>query len=293
MGGLRILQKTEIMKKTIWAHTLVKNEERYLWFAVMSVVDFVDKVLLWDTGSTDKTPEIIKKLQEARPGKIEFKEVGEVDIEKFTKVRQAMLDETASDWFLVVDGDEVWWEKSIKAVIDLICKEGDSLETVVLPYYNIVGDIYHYQDRSAGNYRIDDKAGHVNIRAMKRSIPGLHLEKPHGQQGFYDKDGVLIQDRNQVARKFLDCPYLHFTNMQRSHSRVSDALVPKRARKLKYEIGIRFLKDFRFPEVFYRQWPKVVQSPWGKMPMVYRARAILETPFRKLKRKVLPSRPGY
>ena len=50
-------------KKNIWVHTLVKNEEKYLWYAVMSVADFVDKVLLWDTGSSDKTVEIIKQIQ--------------------------------------------------------------------------------------------------------------------------------------------------------------------------------------------------------------------------------------
>ena len=293
MGCLQIYQGLKEMKKTIWVHTLVKNEERYLWFAVMSVVDFVDKVLLWDTGSTDKTVEIIKKLKEAKPDKIEVKKVGEVDIEEFTKVRQAMLDKTESDWFLIVDGDEVWWEKSIRGVVDLIQKEGDSLETIVSPYYNIVGDIYHYQDQSGGNYRIDDKKGHYNIRAVKRTIPGLHLEKPHGQQGFYDKDDVLIQERNKKGRKFLDFPYLHFTNMRRSSSRSFDISVPKRDKKLKYEIGMRFPENFAYPEVFYGDRPEIVSSPWEKMPFVYQMRAILETPFKRIKRKLVPSKPGY
>lgn len=281
------------MRKTIWAHTLVKNEERYLWFAVMSVVDFVDKVLLWDTGSTDKTLEIIKKLKEARPDKIEFKEVGEVDSEEFTIVRQAMLDETKSDWFLIVDGDEVWWERSIKEIVGLIQKEGGTLESIVSPYYNIIGDIYHYQDQSAGNYRIDDKKGHFTIRAMNRKICGLHLEKPHGQQGFYDKDGCLIQGRDKNKRRFLDFPYLHFTNMQRSFSRVSDRTVPKRAKKFKYEIGLHFPKDFTYPEVFYKEWPEIVQSPWAGMPLTYRVRAVVETPLRRLKRRLISSKTGY
>ena len=47
----------------VWAHTLVKNEERYIWYAVMSVIDWVDKILIWDTGSTDKTVEIIKEIE--------------------------------------------------------------------------------------------------------------------------------------------------------------------------------------------------------------------------------------
>ena len=47
----------------IWAHTLVKNEEKFVWYSVMSIISHVEKVLLWDTGSTDNTPEILKELK--------------------------------------------------------------------------------------------------------------------------------------------------------------------------------------------------------------------------------------
>jgi hypothetical protein len=46
----------------ITAHTLVKNEARFVWYSVMSVIEHVDKILLWDTGSTDGTKEILKKI---------------------------------------------------------------------------------------------------------------------------------------------------------------------------------------------------------------------------------------
>src|SRR4030042_3759282 len=106
--------------KSIWAHVLVKNEERYLWYAVASVIDFVDKVLLWDSGSTDGTLGIIAELIKKYPGKIDFKKVKIETPEGFTGVRQQMLEETASDWILVVDGDEVWWEDSVKKVVETI-----------------------------------------------------------------------------------------------------------------------------------------------------------------------------
>ena len=49
-------------KQTIWANTIVHNEENFIWFAIMSVIDWVDKMLVWDTGSTDKTVEIIEEI---------------------------------------------------------------------------------------------------------------------------------------------------------------------------------------------------------------------------------------
>lgn len=281
-------------RKSIWVHTLVKNEERYLWFAVMSVVDFVDRILLWDTGSTDKTLDIIAEIKRAKGEKIFFKEVGEVNPEEFTQVRQQMLDQTKSDWLMIVDGDEVWWEGSIKKVAATIQSAGDKLETIVSPYYNVIGDIYHYQEQEAGKYRIDEKNGHINIRAVNKNIPGLHLEKPHGQQGFYDQAGHLIQERPKNCRRFLEAPYLHFTNMRRSSNGYLDRRVPKRSRKFKYEIGLPFPKNFRYPQVFYQPKPEIVPSPWEKMSRSYFLRAWLETIPKKLKRKINHSnRIGY
>lgn len=282
------------MKKSIWVHTLVKNEERYLWYAVMSVVDHVDKILLWDTGSTDKTVEIIKEIQKIKGEKIDFREVGSVDSEKFTQIRQQMLDQTKSDWFLIVDGDEVWWEESIKKVVNTIQEEGNNLETIISSYYNIIGDIYHYQGEEAGRYKIDDKEGHFNIRAINREINGLHFKKPHGQQGLYDESGILIQERPQKYRKFINFPYLHFTNMIRSSSHQKDLDVPKRNKKFKHEIGIAFPKNFHYPEVFYKDKPKVIFSPWDKMSQAYFLRGTGETLLKRVKRKLFtPKNSGY
>ena len=278
----------------IWAHSLVKNEERYLWFAVRGIIDFVDKVLLWDTGSTDRTLEIIKELKKRYPLKIEFKEVGNVTPEGFTKVSQQMLDETDADWFIIVDGDEVWWDESIKRVVETIEKKGNELELIVNPVVNCVGDIYHYQEEAAGNYQIDGRRGHMNIRAVNCKIPGLHFEKPHGTRGLYDADGMLIQERPHSRRLFLnDAPLMHFTNLIRSSNRGKDLLVPKRDIKLKYELGTPFQKDFFYPEAFFRERPKIIPSPWKKMNAAFCLRALVETPPRRIKRRLFKSKIGY
>lgn len=278
---------------TITAHCLVRNEGRFVWYAVMSVIGHVDKVLLWDTGSTDGTIEILKEIKKIGGKKVDFIEVGEVDTYKFTKIRQEMLDTTTTDWFTIVDGDEVWWEDSIKLVVDNIQSSGSNLESIVSPYYNIAGDIYHYRGESTGRYKIDDKKGYINIRAINRNVPGLHFAKPHGLQGVFDKDSVLIQHRPKERRIFINAPYLHFTNVQRSSSPLGDEDVPKRFQKLKYDLGIPFPSDFYYPEVFFRPRPKIVPSPWVKRSLDFRAKALLLSPARVIKNLVLPERVGY
>ena len=54
------------VRKTIWVNSLIFNEDKYIWFAVKSVIDYVDKILIWDSGSTDRTEEVVKILSEGK-----------------------------------------------------------------------------------------------------------------------------------------------------------------------------------------------------------------------------------
>ena len=275
----------------IWAHTVFKNEERWLWFSVTSVIDHVDKVLLWDSGSTDKSWQIALLLKEKYGDKIDLKQFGPVTPEEFTNVRQEMLDVTDADWFLVVDGDEIWWENSIKRVISEIEKSDSNIETIVVPNVNLVGDIYHHLSSSDGRYTFGKLIGNYALRAIKRSISGLNSKGRHGVWGWADENNNQIQNRNTY--KFIDAPYIHTTFLPRGEGREDDVKVPKRAKKLKYEIGVEFKKDFFFPESLFKEKPKFIISPWKKMPFAYRLRATIETPLKKIKRMLFKGGVGY
>lgn len=282
-------------KLTITAHCLVKNEAKYVWYAVMSIIDHVDRVLLWDTGSTDETLEIINEILMTPIGKkkVHFKQIEKIDQQSFTRVRQEMLDVTTTDWILMVDGDEIWWDSSIKKVVEVIQHRGGDIESIVVPTINVVGDIYHYQEEAAGNYELAGKRGHLNLRGINRRIPGLKSLGPHGQWGWADSKGRMIEKRNNRNILFVDAPYIHTTHLQRSGNIKLESDVPKRKMKLKYEIGIPFAGDFFYPEVFFKERPAVVPSPWVKMSSKFRIRATLETPLKKIKRRLFKSRVGY
>ena len=260
----------------IWAHTIVNNEENFIWFAVMSVVDFVDKVLIYDTGSTDKTVEIIRAIREIKGDKIDFRKVGEVNDTGFPKVRQAMLDESKSDWILVLDGDEIWWKDSIKKLIKVINEKGDKLDGIVVPMIVPVGDIYHFQEEAAGKYEILGMRGHYSLRAINKQIPGLHVDWPYGKESYLDEDNLSVQERNKII--FLNSPYLHVTHLKRSSRR-------RKYDKFKYELGNLVSKNFKFPEVLYKPHPKIVPSPWVKLTGAELMKAKLLTPLRKIKRR--------
>lgn len=261
----------------IWANTIVHNEENFIWFAIMSVIDFVDKVLVYDTGSTDKTVEIIKEIQKLKKGKIHLVEAGPVSVDGFPKLRQRMLEESKCDWILVLDGDEIWWRNSLIKVIAKIEQEGNRIEGIVIPMMVPVGDIYHLQEEKAGQYNLLGRKGHFSLRFINKKIPGLHVDWPYGKESYFDKDKKLIQEREKII--FLEAPYLHVTHLKRSN-------LKRKNNKLKHELGNLVSKQFTFPESFSLPYPKAIPSPWKKRSGLYWIKSLPLTPLRKIKRRL-------
>lgn len=267
-------------KKIIWGHCLVRNEERWIWYAINSAIDYLDKILVWDTGSTDKTVQIIKLIKNP---KLVFREYGPVTPETFAEARQEMLEQTKADWLFLIDGDEIWTKEEISAMVKTIQEKGDQIESIVVKTINWVGDVYHYQEEEAGKYQIAGRRGHYNLRAMNLKIPGLHADLPHGKQGYFDGEGRPIQERDPKKILFLPVSYFHATYLPRSSK---DSEVPLRAKKRKYEIGTPLPKNTKYPEVFYVRRPAIVPDPWIKMSKIELARAAFQTPFKKIKRRL-------
>jgi len=277
------------MKPKIVAHCLIKNEERFIWYALQSVLPYVDRIMVWDTGSTDKTVDIVNSIKSK---KIDFKQVVQKDADSFTVMRQQMLDATPKNftWIMILDGDEVWPKKSIQQATDFARQHPDH-DSIVVRTHNLVGDIYHALPESAGRYTLAGHTGHLALRFMNRqTIPGLNANRPHGQQGYFDDQGTLIQDRDPEKIKFLDLYYHHATHLQRSSV---DKQTLKRAFKRKIEWG-RTIPRSWIPQVFFTTKPALVPDVTAKASPFFRFRALIIEPFKILKRTLLPSsKTGY
>ncbi|MFC1626928.1 glycosyltransferase [Patescibacteria group bacterium] len=191
-------------------HTIVKNEQQFIKPALLSVIDHVDIMLVWDTGSTDKTVEIIKSINSP---KIKFKQVGKVDREQLVNLRNQQIKTTQTPWFLILDGDEIWPEKNLKLIIKAIKNAKPSTLAIVNKTRNCVNDIYHYLPESKGDYHIGDWHGHLNIRAIKNT----HDLKVTGQYPLeaYTVKNIPLQDQPKKL-EFVDTWYLHTTHLKRS-----------------------------------------------------------------------------
>lgn len=272
-------------KLKIAVNTIIRNEERWVWFAVMSVINYVDEIMIWDTGSTDKTIEVIKNINNP---KIKFKAIKVTENESdLSKARNQMLKETRADWLMILDGDEIWPDTSIQKAIEFIKSKGNSYDSIVVPTLNCIGDVFHISPPNAGQYKIAGRKGHYNLRFINlRRIPGLHVANLSNQlQSYYDRHGIKIQDRDPKNIAFINAPYLHMTHLLRSHSRKHDAGVFWRGSKYKTELGVSLSKDFKYPTCFNLPRPQIVISPWHRRNIIYVLNALWQTPLKLIKRR--------
>lgn len=263
----------------IVAHTMIKNEENWVGYALKSVIDHVDEIIVWDTGSTDRTEEIIKSLSNP---KIVYRKVDMKDDVAFTVLRHKMLEQTKADWLMVLDGDEIWPDKAIEDTIKFI-KANPELEYIVNPYFDLIGDVYHHRDASTGHYKIHERRGQITIRFVNlKKMPGLHWGMPYGSEGLFDKDENPIQNRNNSNYKFVDSHFLHASHLKRSNF---DNSVMQRPKKYKYELGVGFPHGFQYPSCLYV--PTTWHNPWQARSVKYMLISLALWPIQFIKHKFL------
>ena len=179
-------------------HCIVKNEEKWVWYAISSILDIAQQILIYDTGSTDKTVKIIKSIKDK---KIIFKEVGKVDAKGLVNLRKEQLNSTKSKWFLILDGDEIWPNETKSELIDKLETAQDKDWGIVVRAWNLIGDIYHYHPESIRYhwpFAPKEYIGWANLRVLNRQIPNLHIKGEYPLEAYCDKDNIPIQKRDKL-----------------------------------------------------------------------------------------------
>lgn len=256
------------MKGGTTAHVMVRNEGRWLWFSIMSVIEHVDHLIICDTGSIDRTKKCIDWFC-ARPeyrDKITSLYLDDVPPSCLSSIRQMMIEETKTEWFLVLDGDEIWFQSSIKEFVRTTKEVECSM--IAVPFINIVGDVFSRQKSDREYYNISGITGAITVKGFRVSIDGLHCNGEYGVEGYFDVNHLPAQDRSEDIA-FIDGPFLHASNTARSSSVIGDLLISYRRKKIAAPIDYRVTDDpANFPEVFYADRPTFVPDPFRR-PLMY------------------------
>ncbi len=235
-------------------HCMVKNEEKYIGYALRSVVDFADTILVFDTGSTDSTVSIITELQKIYSN-IYFEQKGEVDQKRHTELRQEMIEKTTTDWFMILDGDEIWTKRAMDEASTAM--KSESFQCLIAPFYLCVGDLYHSSKK--GMYTLNGVVAHATPRFFK-NMPGLSWKGKYNEDAVYTKEEKKVFEES--GTRVLKEKFWHVTHLKRSErddDEYSSGSNRKLKRRLTYTyIGVEIPESI--PEVFLLQPSEVTKK---------------------------------
>ncbi len=263
-------------KPKITAHMVVKNEDQWVWYAINSILPFVDTLLITDTGSTDQTLKLINSINSP---KIRLTTHSIHSPSELTQVRNAQLDATLTDWVWIIDGDEIYPQ----SVADECVKNaGQTYSGIVVRRYDLLGDIYHRQIESVGTYDLFGKKGHHLIRLFNKSkFPGLKYEGVYPNEDLVFKNNQSLRDTLPEKWYFTSGSIYHAMYLKRSSI---NSHTFNRG-KFKIETGMALTSPP--PEIFSSPHPLQLIDPLAHRSISYDLAAGLITPIKKLKRKLI------
>lgn len=144
---------------TVSALYVVKNEEEYLPFSIRSVYNAVQEIVVVDNGSTDRTVESINGFSKVK--------LYSSDETSFSSLRNFALSKITSDWVLIVDADEVFYD-DLKGRLPELIGDG-TVDAYTCWFYHLMRSYYYMQNRS------DCDPVFKKIHLI-RNVPGLRYE---------------------------------------------------------------------------------------------------------------------
>jgi glycosyltransferase involved in cell wall biosynthesis len=112
------------MKHKLVPVVLVQNEEMWLPYTLESVAGQFDRMVIYDVGSTDRTRDIIDWFTAKEDTNTEFfiRKLPNCDPAVQGTFRNSMIAETASEFYLILDGDEIYPQRVFEEykLLDLV-----------------------------------------------------------------------------------------------------------------------------------------------------------------------------
>ena len=214
-------------KKTDLTIQMVIKNESLIYYSIKAIYNYCDKILLYDTGSTDAHTlnDIKLLLKEDVENKIIFrKKILGFDEEAWSlnglqdfidkhkgkmsvgKCRQLQIDETKTKYFMLVDGDEVHYKHTMELITqDLLPNFPKDKIAVGLPL------IWFYDSQTTfttGTFPVNGRIYITDKVYMSEKSPNeQHLIKGTNDYFTYEHPAYLIYRKAT--------PYAHFETMLR------------------------------------------------------------------------------
>jgi glycosyltransferase involved in cell wall biosynthesis len=136
-------------------HMMVRNEFPTVVFALLSALPGAAKAIVVDTGSTDGTRDYLLRIQKMHPEKVElhfrdnipdscgwsFQRYNPPNRE-LTLIRQWMVRQTKTEYFWIVDGDEVYRDVTVRQIVEYLDHWPEGKSVIYIPLLWFSRDIH-------------------------------------------------------------------------------------------------------------------------------------------------------
>jgi len=104
---------------------ITKNEADRIERCLESVKDLADEIIVYDSGSTDKTLEIVRRYTD---------KIRETDWAGYGKQKQRALEQATGDWVLAIDADEALDEELREYLAAFLCQDRGDVVAIRMPW---------------------------------------------------------------------------------------------------------------------------------------------------------------
>jgi tetratricopeptide (TPR) repeat protein len=203
---------------TISACLIVKDEEAFLENCLKSIKDWVDEIIVVDTGSTDRTVEIARRFT----GRVYFHPWRD----SFSEARNTAMGYATGDWILTIDADEELVSGSGELLRRAVREAGDAdaiYANVISVFSGGRKTARHNSERLLRNNGVIRYEGRVHNRVAGVTKPypskvelmhyGYNVEEKKAQEKFFRtvallKAQVADNPENPMPHHYLGTSYL-------------------------------------------------------------------------------------
>jgi len=112
---------------TVWLYTVCRNEELLMPYFLRHYSKFVDRIIVYDANSTDRTREIVSQQPQVELRRFDYCEkFDDVAFVEFTS-KQYLEARGRADWVIWVDADEFLFHNNITALLNSYLERGITL----------------------------------------------------------------------------------------------------------------------------------------------------------------------
>lgn len=191
------------------ALVLVKNDSYWLRYALESTKEMFDRYVIYDVGSTDNTRDVIQSFIESEKGSgkdFRVRLLPDCPPEVQGTFRNSMISEAHTDYYFILDGDEIYSKESVEAMMTnfKVFKEAHEEDPRII--YGVVGrievsdDLKHRYSEIRTHHRF-----YHRVAIWKGRHPGeVPFFKQNEQTEFFFPDEALCYHFHSASRSPMD-----------------------------------------------------------------------------------------